>query len=162
MDDDFAVDLPSSTYSRSHFYCGSTDRSGHSAWMRVRIPPQVHGEIGALIAKRIFPDYQTFGHFVRDSVAHRLHDLSEMVEDPVVVASLERTRRRLAAMMQIEHLRQEIEDNEKTLANIRVLLSQPPTMETIKSVREMLFDVNDSDDKRRVSLEFELYQQRYQ
>lgn len=81
-------------YDIGSFYTRATDGRGHSDHTRVRIKPEVAGEIGALVSSGMIPDYSTSQDFVRDAIVHRLHWLAEHSDDPVLAAKLSETVRR--------------------------------------------------------------------
>lgn len=93
-DDGWGVETPD--YSIDQFYCESTDGRGHSDNHRVRMKPQLSGEIGALVASGVIPEYSTPSSFIRDAVVHRLHWLSENLDNPVLRARLAEVVRRAA------------------------------------------------------------------
>ena len=84
----------SDDYDIGEFYTRATDGRGHSDHLRVRIKPEVAGEIGALVSSGMIPDYTTSQDFVRDAIVHRLRWLAEHADDPVLAAKLSETVRR--------------------------------------------------------------------
>jgi hypothetical protein len=71
--EDFTLDDPG--YSPEKFYVKATDSKGHSANLRVHVPPIFAERVSALIASRTFPEYRTLADFVRDAMYHRLYQL---------------------------------------------------------------------------------------
>lgn len=91
VDDGWGVETD---YSVDQFYCDATDGRGHSDNHRVRMKPQLSGEIGALVASGRIPEYSTPAAFIRDAVVHRLRWLAENIDDPVLAARFEEVVRR--------------------------------------------------------------------
>lgn len=81
-------------YDVASFYTDGRDGRGHSDSHRVRLKPEVLGEIGALVASGKIPEYSTPQAFIRDAIVHRLHWLSENSDDPVLRAKLAEAVRR--------------------------------------------------------------------
>ncbi len=81
-------------YDVASFYPEATDGRGHSDNFRVRLKPEIAGEIGALVASGLIPEYTTPSALIRDAVVHRLHWLSENADDPVLAAKLQEAIRR--------------------------------------------------------------------
>ena len=69
-------------YDPEQFYCTATDKKGHCQEFRVKAPPQVAGQLSAMLATRKFP-YRTQNDFFRDAMIHRLHQLARMNEGEV-------------------------------------------------------------------------------
>lgn len=82
-------------YEVASFYVDATDGRGHSDNLRVRLKPQIAGEIGALVASGAIPEYSTPQALIRDAIVHRLHWLSANTDDPVLAAKLQETIRRV-------------------------------------------------------------------
>lgn len=75
-------------YSIAEFYCKATDGRGHSDNLRVRVKPEMAGEVAALVSSGRIPDYTTPQDFIRDAMVHRLRWLSENVDDRDLSARL--------------------------------------------------------------------------
>lgn len=73
--------LDDGKYSPRNFYTTSTDGHGHSEVLYVKISPYMHGVLSSMIQQRLIPEYSTIGALIRDSVAHRLHQISEEFGD---------------------------------------------------------------------------------
>lgn len=67
-------------YNRTDFYTSSGGRENGES-KNVRLPTWAIGPLGELIASRKVPDYRTEADFWRDAAIHRLHDVSEMLDD---------------------------------------------------------------------------------
>lgn len=78
----------SQDYSPTSFYVNGTDKRGHREQIRCHFPQDVFGELSAICASKDLP-YKTLGDLVRDAVVHRLHQLEEIVSDPVAIRSLQ-------------------------------------------------------------------------
>jgi hypothetical protein len=81
-------------YDVASFYPEATDGRGHSDNLRVRLKPEIAGEIGALVASGVIPEYATPQAVIRDAIVHRLHWLSENTDDPVLAAKMAEAVRR--------------------------------------------------------------------
>lgn len=81
-------------YDVNSFYPEGTDGRGHSDNFRVRLKPEIAGEIAALVASGLIPEYTTPSAVIRDSIVHRLHWLSENTDNPVLAARLQEAVRR--------------------------------------------------------------------
>jgi hypothetical protein len=161
--DDFATDS-SSTYSRDSYYIGATDSRGHGTKSYVNVPPQVKGEISALLASRSFPAYRTEADLYRDAIVHRLHDLSEMMKDgsPVASGRLEILSRRLIVESELEYERRMIESDEAIALHAEFLMQHPPSFATVSSIERAVTEVGDRDIKERLTRELDMYKRRYQ
>lgn len=83
-------------YDIGSFYCRSTDHRGHSNNLRVRVKPEVSGEVAALVASGTIPEYTTSQDFIRDAIVHRMRWLAENMENPALRARLSEAVRRAA------------------------------------------------------------------
>lgn len=81
-------------YDIAEFYTKATDGRGHSDNLRVRVKPEVAGEIAATVASGRIPDYTTPQDFIRDAIVHRLRWLAEHADDAALTAKLTETVRR--------------------------------------------------------------------
>lgn len=70
-------DYSEDNYAPNQFYVKSTDGRGHGEKMSITLPPDVLGQIGAVVESKRFP-YKTSHDLVRDAVLHRLHMLNEI------------------------------------------------------------------------------------
>jgi hypothetical protein len=69
------------TYDPNSFYPASRDKKGFGASIRITVPPSILGEVSALVARGIIPEYRTNHDFFRDAIVHRLHYVSDMIRD---------------------------------------------------------------------------------
>lgn len=112
MADEFATN--GSTYARDHFYVTATDSKGHSSKIRVSTPPEVKGQIAALIASKALPMYRTEEDFHRDALVHRLHDLGELTSNGFTLPpELEAMRQQLEAEAELEQYRRSIDADQR-------------------------------------------------
>jgi hypothetical protein len=81
-------------YDIATFYTRAADGRGHSENLRVRVKPELSGEVSALVASGRIPDYSTPQDFIRDAIVHRLRWLAENADDPILAAKLAETIRR--------------------------------------------------------------------
>lgn len=105
--DAFAGDSPVSNYDYNAFYVRSTNSKGFDKPVRTdfftSFPPELTGELNALIARQVFPEYRTSQDFIRDAVVHHLHRRQEEANDPNFTRAsedfflLEKTRLAVAA-----------------------------------------------------------------
>jgi len=162
--DDFATSPSKDTYSKDSFYIAASDSRGHGTKSFVNVPPQVKGEIAALLAMRAFPAYRTEADFWRDAGVHRLHDLTEMFKDsqPVLSGRLDIIRRRLVAESDLAYERRMIESDENIYTDATFLLSHPPSFTTVEVVRRAIAEIGDTDMKSKLSRELDAYEARYQ
>ena len=70
------------SYDPAEFYTRASDVHGHRETISLRTNPDMHFAVAALVASRQIPEYATVGDFWRDAGVHRLHWLSEHLEDP--------------------------------------------------------------------------------
>jgi hypothetical protein len=104
-------DAESSSYSREKFYVAASDKNGHNTSLRVRVPPQISGQIHALIASGQFPYYRTVEDLHRDALIHRLHDLSDM-EDVSLTEDMQEMLVQQEAISQMEAKQRRIESDQ--------------------------------------------------
>ncbi len=78
----------SDDYDIAEFYPKATDGRGHSDNLRVRVKPDLAGEVAALVATGNIPEYTTSQDFIRDAMVHRLRWLAEHADDPALSARL--------------------------------------------------------------------------
>lgn len=105
-----SVDAPP----RDEVFTGSTDGHGHSATVRVSVPPHTLGFIEEFIASRSDPRYRSVGDFVRDAITHRLWELAMGQVGPT-----ERSRDLHKKQMIEETMRKHIEWVEAGDASVR-------------------------------------------
>lgn len=157
--DDFA--LAASTYDPEKFYVGSTNTKGFQASIRVNIPPEVHAEIGALVASRDFPMYRTNQDFYRDAIVHHLKRrqdaassgmnlrmgavaagmISESNSEMLIHLAASKARR-LAALAQV---RASLTDNpfaREMLPNLYEAMTQEPDGAVQKEYQRLIDDLN--------------------
>lgn len=80
----------SDPYNPNDFYTSGVDHRGHSSTQRVSLPPDLAGQLAALVASRKFPHYDTVQALIRDAVVHRLKHLETIeVLPPQLQAILE-------------------------------------------------------------------------
>lgn len=162
--DEFATDpQSSSSYSKDTYYIASTDSKGHGTKSYFSVPPQVKGEIAALLAARAFPAYRTEADFWRDAGVHRLHELSESMKDtsPVASSRINIIARQLATESDLEYERRSIEYDERTYNNATFLMSHPPSFTTVSAIRRAIAEVGDVEIKSKLSRELDAYEARY-
>ena len=75
MADNLTLDGADDGYSKDKFFCGASDKAGHSRFVRVRIPPHMEGAIAEAVGK--CAAYKSVCDIARDALVHRLHDLGE-------------------------------------------------------------------------------------
>lgn len=68
-------------YSRAKFYCHSTDKRGHSEFIRGPLPPTILAKMSELVQDRNFPDYTSVQAIMRDAIYHRLHEIADIKGD---------------------------------------------------------------------------------
>lgn len=78
-------------YSRENFYTGARDGAGNSETKYLKVSGSILGQIGSLVSQRLIPAYKTEADFIRDAIVHRLHEIGEMVDDGVIIATVNRT-----------------------------------------------------------------------
>lgn len=54
------------------FYVRSRDDSGHSEWMRIRVPPRLYDQVAEYVGKRSRVGWRSFNDAVRDALVHRV------------------------------------------------------------------------------------------
>lgn len=92
-------------YDIAEFYTKATDGRGHSDNMRVRVKPEIAGEIAAVVSSGRIPDYTTPQDFIRDAIVHRLRWLSEHADDQALAARLaDKVRRAIVEERAAQHL----------------------------------------------------------
>jgi Arc/MetJ-type ribon-helix-helix transcriptional regulator len=106
-------------YSIDEFYCEATDGRGHSDNHRVRLKPQISGEIGALVESGRIPEYSTSSAFIRDAIVHRLRWLSENLDDPRLAARLAEGVRRTVIEEQTQRYITLVDSFEEMIARTR-------------------------------------------
>ena len=96
-------------YDQDDFYMTASDKRGHDKQMRLAVPPEVAGQIDAIVASNRFP-YLTGAALVRDAVIHRLQYLAEISDDDETLRMLavrqatDRLLRHAEAMKQNQQL----------------------------------------------------------
>jgi hypothetical protein len=118
--DDFILDDPS--YSINEFYTDSTDKRGHSAQVRVRVPPNVSRRVAEIVQQRRFPKLKTCQDFYRDAIAHRLYQLEKMIDPTGQSDALEMIAIQSRAQEVIDQLQQVQQTIDKAEAAVNELL----------------------------------------
>lgn len=70
-----------SEYSEANVYNRSTDGHGHNVNLQTRIAPDIAGEINALVASQVIPEYRTAADVVRDALVHRLYYIAQRTKN---------------------------------------------------------------------------------
>lgn len=70
-----------SEYSPDRVYNRSTDGHGHNINLQTRVAPDIAGELNALVASQVMPEYRTAADVVRDALVHRLYYISKKIKD---------------------------------------------------------------------------------
>ncbi len=99
-----AFALSSNGYSTEKFYTAATDGGGGSSLLHLKIPPSIAGEMGSLVAMRVLPDYRTSHDIVRDSLVHRLHQLTAIVKDPAALLRIQDAQDHLVAVNYLQEV----------------------------------------------------------
>lgn len=73
---------PQGVYDPNERYTQSTDKKGHSAWIKTRVPTQIAAEIARVVQTGKIPEYNSAQDLVRDAIIHHLNSLSEYLADP--------------------------------------------------------------------------------
>lgn len=88
-DDGFSSykDDPKSGYSPQRFYTRSHGQQGSTSarFPVISFSTETLGDVGALIAKGVFPEYRTQADFFRDAVVHLLNLRKHQMKDPEMV-----------------------------------------------------------------------------
>jgi hypothetical protein len=131
-------------YSVRNFYTRATDNKGHGATIRVPILPDLHAELGGLIALRRYPDYKTIGDFVRDAIMHRLRQLDELGELP---PALMRKARLLMSKEEAIRFQESIDDQRGTVDEHKKAIDKArsrglPLTERLRQARAVLSELD--------------------
>jgi hypothetical protein len=70
-----------SEYSPDNVYNRSTDGHGHNVNLQTRVAPDIAGEINALVASQVIPEYRTSADVVRDALVHRLYHIAQRTKN---------------------------------------------------------------------------------
>lgn len=128
-DEDVPVDrmdrglLPDGTQGpdRRIIYTSSTDGSGQRMDVRAKVPSAHMHFIGAMIARREIPGYNTIGDFVRDAIYHRMWDVAEGIKlSPVDLERLKARQLQTATEAAVER----VENNNALVAEARTALGR--------------------------------------
>lgn len=68
-------------YSPDTVYNRSTDGHGHNVNIQTRVAPDIAGELNALVASQVIPEYRTSADVVRDALVHRLYYIAQKIKD---------------------------------------------------------------------------------
>lgn len=101
--------LEDERYSPDRFYMRSTDGHGHSAHVRVNVPPQLMARLEDVVMSRRFP-YRSTQDVVRDAINHRLHSLSELEPEVVPEESLANERRKSQTELRLLEIQSNTEE----------------------------------------------------
>ena len=108
----------SSWYDEKKFYTFSEDKKGHSAYLRMRVPKNLAGQIGRIVNSGEIPELRSSYDFYRDALFHRAHQVAEWLDDGVL-------KKEVGVLMLLseEHqVRQAREDAEDLLESTRANL----------------------------------------
>jgi hypothetical protein len=106
-------------YALTEFYCRSTDGRGHGGGkVQVQFPPLVLGELNALVASGMIPEYRTAQDVVRDAVYHRLRYLADAIGNNELVGRLNLEMR----LAQITQFREQHDTSTKIVTETRQAL----------------------------------------
>lgn len=72
---------PEGAYDPNKRYTQSTDKKGHSAWLKLRVPTQIGAEIARIVQSGKIPEYGSAQDLARDAVVHHLHAINQYLED---------------------------------------------------------------------------------
>ena len=110
-------------YDSARFYTKSSDQKGHSVTIHVPIPKPLAGEISNLTQSGAVPAYRSIGDVVRDSLAHRLHDVSKRIDNGELETTVSMTMlmsdelQIIDEAQQAEHLIDAIRSNAQAIWN---------------------------------------------
>jgi len=76
-----------SEYKIDDVWRGSSDKQGHSSYIRTPVPKHWSGQINAIVQSGRF-DYKSQQDFIRDAVYHRLHWAGKVIKDDKFLARL--------------------------------------------------------------------------
>lgn len=136
-------------YDVAEFYTRATDGRGHSDNLRVRVKPEVSGEIGALVSSGRIPEYTTPQDFIRDAIVHRLRWLSEHADDPLLAAKLAETVRRTVIEETTSRYIAMIDSFEEFLTRTREVCERALKWEDHHGVARYLADVEEYAENSR-------------
>ncbi len=104
-------------YNSDRRYTKHSDRAGHSAEIRLKLPPQMAAQIGKIVAGQMIPDYERNSDFVVDACYHHLEFIGRQLESGEiqqtlnVLILLDDARRKRVEREAFEELIQNINDN---------------------------------------------------
>ncbi len=104
-------------YNKDRRYTKHSDRAGHSAEIRLKLPPQMAAQVGKIVASQVIPDYERASDFVVDACYHHLErigkelDSGEIQQTLNVLVLLDDARRKKLEREAFEELIQTIDDN---------------------------------------------------
>lgn len=144
------------TYDPEEFYVASTNSKGFGSSFRIKVPPEVIGEIGALVAARVIPLYRTPADFHRDAMVHRLHQVHDLLKDDATMRSdiLRRLSEKLAAESFAAHVQQMIEADKRLFDQAIQLVQESPEHsrpKALEAAKAILNVIDDLDLRERLS-----------
>lgn len=107
----------SQKYDKDRRYTKHSDRAGHSAEIRLKLPPQMAAQIGKIVAGQVIGDYERNSDFVIDACYHHLERIGRELESGEiqqtlnVLILLDDARRRKIEREAFEELIIEVNDN---------------------------------------------------
>lgn len=128
-------------YDISSFYTKGSDGRGHSDNMRVRLKPDVAGEIASLVASGFIPDYTTPQDMVRDAIVHRLRWIAENTDNRDLRAKLDDAVRRMVIEETTSRYVNLVETFEEFLSRTREVCERALKFGDHHGVAEYLDDV---------------------
>lgn len=147
-DDELMRELRGQGYDRNKYYIKSTDGHGHSAKLQTKIH---EAEVAQMVKWVSHPGttYRSTGDFVRDAIAHRLHDMHEFHLN----GKLDREAKTSLKLSYLGTLRIEREQREELLkvltTEIAVMIEQSQISEAATIIDELREDVQEWPETQR-------------
>lgn len=129
-------------YSPANFYVAASDSKGHDQFVRMRVPPNIAGEVASLVASRKLPVYKTASDFYRDAVIHRLRYL---LDNNMIAAQIRDSMTEAIAALELERMLNESLGFHSTVARIQATIEQHK--DSIASTPKLLKKLRDAADK---------------